>query len=199
MSTSQTFASRTFLYPLIAIVTFGLIASACSSSSETSEDVTPESEAVSSPTQSTDIEATAEVTIEGEPLPEMSDESPDPAIGLDAPEVTGTGIDGEPVSITADGRAKAVYFLAHWCSHCQEEVPVLTELIATGQQPENLDIYAISTAADENQDNFPPTDWLVEADFPAPTILDNENSDVNRTYGQLDSEEIVNLWTQTAS
>ena len=39
---------------------------------------------------------------------------PDLAAGHPAPEVRGTGFDGTAVSITNDGRAKALVFLAHW-------------------------------------------------------------------------------------
>ena len=39
---------------------------------------------------------------------------PDLAAGHPAPEVRGTDFDGTAVSITNDGRAKALVFLAHW-------------------------------------------------------------------------------------
>ena len=227
MITSRALTSRSFLYPLTAVVAFGLFASACSSSSETSEDATSGTEAATTidggseeTPEVADLPATAEVTVEGEALPPVADEPQDPAIGLVAPEITGTDMSGEPVAITNDGRAKVIYFVAHWCPHCQEEVPVVTELINTDQQPEDLDIYAISTAVDESKGNFPPSEWLATAGFPAPTIRDSEGSEallaygaggfpyavyldadhtvVNRTAGQLGSEEIVKLWAETA-
>ncbi len=235
MTTSRVFSSRSSIFYLLsAVVAFGLVASACSSSTEStdaasdSDDTTTESaaEATNSEDDSTtsievaDLPATAEVTIDGDALPEMNNDSEDPAIGLVAPEITGTDMNGDPVSITNDGRAKAVYFVAHWCPHCQEEVPVLTELIKTDQQPADLDIYAVSTVVDEGKGNFPPSQWLANAGFDAPTIRDSEGNEallsygaggfpyvvyldadhkvVNRTSGQLGSEEIVNLWTETA-
>ena len=39
---------------------------------------------------------------------------PDSAAGQPAPEVRGTSFDGAAVSITNDGRTKALVFLAHW-------------------------------------------------------------------------------------
>ena len=39
---------------------------------------------------------------------------PDSAAGQPAPEVRGTSFDGTAVSITNDGRTKALVFLAHW-------------------------------------------------------------------------------------
>lgn len=39
---------------------------------------------------------------------------PDDAAGQPAPEVHGTAFDGTDVSITNDGRTKALVFLAHW-------------------------------------------------------------------------------------
>lgn len=40
--------------------------------------------------------------------------TPDAAAGQPAPEVRGTSFDGTAVSITNDGRTKALVFLAHW-------------------------------------------------------------------------------------
>ncbi|MDQ3782544.1 MAG: redoxin domain-containing protein, partial [Actinomycetota bacterium] len=48
----------------------------------------------------------------------------DPAVGIAAPAVVGEDFDGNTVSIDpTDGSPKAIMFLAHWCPHCQAEVP----------------------------------------------------------------------------
>ena len=35
--------------------------------------------------------------------------------------------EGDAVAITNDGRPKIILLFAHWCPHCQNEVPVVTE------------------------------------------------------------------------
>ncbi len=199
MFTLQTIKSRSFLYPIAVIVSLALLTSACSSEGET---------------------VTAEVTIEGEALPAWTSDGEDAAVGQVAPEITGTDMNGEPAAIKADGRAKAIYFIAHWCRHCQDEVPVVADLIEKGEQPAELDIYAISTDVRGNQGNFPPSEWLEKEGFQPPTISDNGDNDalasygsgpfpyvvyldadhkvVARSAGQLSPDEIVDMWTKTA-
>lgn len=56
----------------------------------------------------------ADVTVNGGSLPPYSQESADGSVGLPMPEVVGESFDGSPVSITNDGRPKAILLLAHW-------------------------------------------------------------------------------------
>ena len=82
------------------------------------------------------------------------------ATGTDAPTVVGTDFDGNEVSIQNDGRPKAVVFLAHWCPHCQAEVPsVQAWLNATGGI-EGIDMYSVATAINSSRGNYPPWNWL---------------------------------------
>ena len=52
--------------------------------------------------------------VSGARLAAFARPTPDAAAGQPAPEVRGTSFDGSPVSITNDGRTKALVFLAHW-------------------------------------------------------------------------------------
>ncbi|MCL1601457.1 MAG: peroxiredoxin family protein, partial [Actinomycetia bacterium] len=54
------------------------------------------------------------------------------AAGQVAPDVFGKDYVGNDVSITNDGIAKGVVFVAHWCPHCQEEVPRVQEWLNNG-------------------------------------------------------------------
>jgi len=171
-------------------------------------------------------EQTATVSLDGEELLPMAPNTQiagadDPAIGAVAPTLTGTTFDDEEVTIGPDGRAKAIYFLAHWCPHCQAEVPVVQNLIDSGQVPENLDIYAVSTSVDKGRGNYPASTWLEEAGFTPVTIrddaasnallafggssfpyvvyLDGENRVVTRSSGELGSAGISQLWELAAS
>ena len=58
--------------------------------------------------------------------------SPDPAIGKTVPTLTGKSVyDGGAVTIgpdTGGGKPQVIVFVAHWCPHCQAEVPRLVAL-----------------------------------------------------------------------
>ncbi len=168
--------------------------------------------------------ATAPVVVEGEPLADMPDVvvtgADDPAAGSVAPTLRGTDFDGNPVTIGADGRAKVVYFLAHWCPHCQAEVPLIQELIDGGQKPDNVDIYAVSTSVKPAQGNYPPATWLDRVGFspvtmrddgansavlaygaggfPYAVYLDSQNRVIARSAGELGKEGIAQMWAATS-
>lgn len=169
----------------------------------------------------------AEVTVAGDslsPLPEgmtISGPDTDPLAGQVAPTLTGTGFGGDEVMIEANGAPKAIYFLAHWCPHCQAEVPLVQSMIDEGRKPEALEIYAVSTAVDRGQGNYPPSTWLEGEGFSPPVIrddadssafrsfggggfpyvvyLDSENKVVARTSGSLDATSIEQLWQLAVS
>lgn len=125
-----------------------------------------------------------EVTIEGDPIPVFSGEpANDSAIGMTAPTVSGEGFEGETVSIEADGTPKVILFLAHWCPHCQAEVPRVVEWLEAGNKPEGVDFYAISTLANRVQANWPPSAWLEEEGWDVPTIKDDEDSSASQALG----------------
>jgi thiol-disulfide isomerase/thioredoxin len=172
-------------------------------------------------------EQTAPVTIDGEPLlplpsgVKVSQPETDPGLGGIAPTLTGTTFDGEEVVIGPDGSPKVIYFLAHWCPHCQAEVPIIQNLIDAGQVPEGLDIYAVSTSVDRGKGNFPASTWLEEegftptvirdddassalvsfggSSFPYVVYLDAENRVVTRSSGELGRDAIDQLWQLTAA
>ena len=52
--------------------------------------------------------------VSGTRLAAFARPTPDAAAGQQAPEIRGTSFDGTSVSITNDGRTKALVFLAHW-------------------------------------------------------------------------------------
>jgi hypothetical protein len=65
---------------------------------------------------SSDATEVADVAISGQVLPALPEDptAPDPAAGLAMPEITGVSFDDSPVSITNDGNAKVIIYLAHW-------------------------------------------------------------------------------------
>ena len=64
-------------------------------------------------------------TVTGDPLPVYAAGQEDVSVGLTAPTVEGADWEGNPVTIEPDGTPKILVFLAHWCPHCQAEVPVI--------------------------------------------------------------------------
>ena len=122
-------------------------------------------------------------TVTGEPLPFFTDVASDDAIGLPAPEVEGADFDGNTVTISNDGRAKAIGFFAHWCPHCQVEVPRVTEWLAGGGGVEGVDMYSVASSMNSARENYPSSEWLEREEWPVPVIADNEDGIVHLSYG----------------
>jgi cytochrome c biogenesis protein CcmG, thiol:disulfide interchange protein DsbE len=113
--------------------------------------------------------------VHGDSLPalEGSDVESDPARGMTAPVVSGENFDGNPVRIdaAADGPTLAV-FLAHWCPHCNREVPRINELRDQGAFPADLNIVGVSTGVRPDQPNWPPSQWFRDMDWTYPVVAD---------------------------
>ena len=166
----------------------------------------------------------ADVTVEGSVLAAFPDSggvpdpSADPAVGQVAPSLSGVSFDGSPVAVTADGTPKLVLFVAHWCPHCQREVPKVQELVDEGGVPSDVQIVAVSTAVRSGEGNYPPSQWLAEEGWTSPVLLDDgdataaqawglpgfpygvyvdgENRVVARTSGEVDTDTIERLLQQ---
>jgi thiol-disulfide isomerase/thioredoxin len=117
---------------------------------------------------------TGTVTVEGAPLPSTEDFEDDPAVGRPFPAIEGQDLfSGAPMAIPADGNPKVVTFLAHWCPHCQAEVPRITDWIAENGFPQDVDLYAVSTGVAPDRGTYPPASWLLEEDWEVPTMADS--------------------------
>jgi thiol-disulfide isomerase/thioredoxin len=124
----------------------------------------------------------ASAQVVGGALPGYVDGVVDPAVGQKVPEVVGASFDGTPVSIKADGRPKLLLFLAHWCSHCQREVPVVQAWINANGLPASVDLISVSTAVDPSAPNYPPDVWLAREHWTPPVIADGDRQ-VETKYG----------------
>ena len=123
------------------------------------------------------------VTVSGAALPKFTDAPSDPAVGMTAPTINGQSFDGTPVTITNDGSPKVILFVAHWCPHCQKEVPLLSEWMQTHQLPAGLKLYTVSTGVSESAPNFPPSAWLQREKWRVPTIADDTKTTAADQYG----------------
>jgi hypothetical protein len=76
-----------------------------------------------------------------------------------------------------------VVFLAHWCPHCNREVPRLIEWQASGAIPADLQIIGVSTAVASDRPNYPPSQWVVDKAWPWPVMADSKSMDAATAYG----------------
>jgi len=116
----------------------------------------------------------------GEALPLYQAGRDDAARGRPIPEVSGTSFDGSPVAIERDGTPKLLLFLAHWCPHCQEEVPKVQAWIAANGLPEGVDFVSVATAIDSRRPNFPPDAWLEREGWTPPVLIDPDDQVADR-------------------
>lgn len=116
--------------------------------------------------------AATNATATGAPLPAYdSAVTPDPAVGLAMPVLSGFDLDGAAMSITKDNRPKVIVYLAHWCPHCQREVPVLRDWLAANPQAD-VDTLSVTTGIDKTLPNYPPSKWLADEKWPAQVLVD---------------------------
>ena len=128
------------------------------------------------------------MTVTGTPLPQYSSEkysgnADDPAIGKTIPTVKGVSVfDGTPVTIEPNGKPQAIVFVAHWCPHCQAEVPKLVALAKAGVF-DGVDVTAVATGTNSTADNYPPSKWLKGEDWPFPVMADSPQGTAAEAFG----------------
>jgi hypothetical protein len=110
--------------------------------------------------------------------------STDAAVGMSAPGVAGTTLSGGRVTIPAgEGAPRALIFLAHWCPHCQDEVPLIVDWLRGGEAPEGVALYGVATANDPDAANYPASAWLEREGWQVPTVLDDDARTAAQAYG----------------
>ena len=125
------------------------------------------------------------VSVAGDALAQLPESGDDPAVGKAVPTLSGYDLAGRHVTIDpgSDGKATMVVFLAHWCPHCNYEVPVLNEWKANGLVPPNLRVVGVTTASRQDQANWPPSKWLVAKKWTFDQFADSEKQDASAAYG----------------
>jgi thiol-disulfide isomerase/thioredoxin len=125
------------------------------------------------------------VTVEGEDLVLLPQEGSDPLAGqgVASPVATALDLDGGEVVIGAPGQAQVLVFLAHWCPVCQQEVPVLVELIRAGGVPDDVELVAVLTGLDPGRPNWPPDAWLAKEGFVGTIARDAQGDRLMRAFG----------------
>ncbi len=141
---------------------------------------------VSSGGQEVEAVETAEVLVDGESLPPAGGTGEDPAVGAVGPGLEGFTHTGEPVEIFFDGRPKMIFFLAHWCPHCQRELPQIADWLADGGPGDDVDVYVVATGQDDRAPNWPPSAWFAREGIDVattPTLMDSPDADAATAYG----------------
>jgi thiol-disulfide isomerase/thioredoxin len=128
------------------------------------------------------LSQTQPVEVIGTALPQFESGAPDPAVGIVAPTLVGSTFDGSPITVKP-GRPTLVIFIAHWCPHCQREVPVLTQWQKSGGVPGGVDVIGVATGTDTSLPNYPPSQWLANEHFPFSVMADSDSQAAAAAFG----------------
>lgn len=186
MSKSTKLVIGSVVLAVVVALIVAIATSGGSSDSSSSNGASDSSSAVTAPGAASEVAAAENqpVTIEGQILDPLGDPSADSAIGAPAPLLRGYSFDGRPVSIEpGDGRSYMVVFLAHWCPHCNAEVPRLIEWKNMGMTPDGLEVVGVSTGVAADRPNYPPSEWIVEKKWPWTVMADSVTQDAAMAYG----------------
>ena len=136
------------------------------------------------PSEPAALENSSELVTVGAVLPQLDNGVADPAAGTAAPTMTGQQFDNTDISIggATDGPTMLV-FLAHWCPHCNDEIPEILELRDNGDLPADLNVVGISTAVASDRDNFPPSQWIDDQGWEWPVLADTESAEAFQAFG----------------
>jgi cytochrome c biogenesis protein CcmG/thiol:disulfide interchange protein DsbE len=130
------------------------------------------------------LEQVQPITPTGDPLAAYDETVKDPTIGKVAPTIDGKSFDGTPIRIggTSDGPT-LISFLAHWCPHCNREVPALVELEKKGKIPDGLNVIGVSTSPAPDRPNYPPSQWFRDESWPWPVMADDKQNNAFSYFG----------------
>lgn len=141
--------------------------------------------------------AFGEVTVEGTDLPALDSSvvlvTDDPNAGTTAPTVGGQDWNGNQYTIGPSDTAKIVVLLAHWCPHCQAEVPRIQDWVDSGGLPDGVELYGVTVLTNRLRGNWPPSQWLESEGWTIPTIMDDQANSAASAYGLVSTPTYVVL------
>ncbi len=133
----------------------------------------------STTSDNSEFPSSQQVTVAGDALPAFDPaNSVDPAVGQPAPLIN--GFDFQSNGIAVDPSANGPYmivFLAHWCPHCNAEVPRLLDWKASGAMPSGLNVLGVATAVSPSAPNYPPSEWFRRTGWSWPVMVDESQGD----------------------
>ena len=123
------------------------------------------------------------IGISGAALPALPTSGADPAVGRAIPTLSGKSLTGDPMTLGPTDGPAAIVILAHWCPHCQAEVPVLVNYLASTGMPDGVKMIGLTTSINRAQPNYPPSAWLKREGWTVPTLIDDANSSALAALG----------------
>lgn len=126
---------------------------------------------------------TGPVDVPSEALVGFDAASEDPSVGAQAPILEGRTFEDEAITIDPGDGPMVVLFLAHWCGHCQAEVPRVQAWLDENGTPDGVELVSVSTAADRTGGNYPPAAWLEDEGWTVPVMVDDEDGTAAGAYG----------------
>ncbi len=179
--------TQTIMIIAVAIVAALAVIAYVSTQSKSKRSVsqTPTAESVSpsglAPAAATETE-TMPVVVVGSVLSGLPESGADPMLGTPAPTVSGQSFGGAPLSLGGTSGPQVIVFVAHWCPHCQREVPQLARW-ATGGTRSGVAVRAVATATTKDRPNYPPSAWLEKEGWTIPTLADDDKSSAATAFG----------------
>ena len=128
---------------VLALVTGGVIWAASSG-----DDKTTSSDTAGTGVDLTNLPVSQPISVVGDALsPYDVAQSPDPSVGLVAPLISGLDFQGDAIAVDPSANGPyMIVFLAHWCPHCNAEVPRLLDWKGSGAVPTELNVIGVATA-----------------------------------------------------
>jgi hypothetical protein len=137
------------------------------------------------------IAVSEELKTTGAPLAGYRADDSDPAEGVQAPSLSASDFNGDPVHIIPGNSAKVIVFVNHWSPHSQALVTKLVAWHRTSGLPRGVEMYAVVTGSDESKANYPPYSWLKDEQWPSRVLLDDKDNRAARAYGMANSPFVV--------
>ncbi len=128
--------------------------------------------------ETTDRRAYGAVTLTGESLPPFAAGETDGAVGMSAPT-----LQGDDYTFTPGQGPAVLVFLAHWCPHCRNEVPVIQSIVSEGLVPAGVTVVGVATSTNSTQANFPPGAWLEREGWTSPLVFDDQSNTAGQAFG----------------
>lgn len=125
------------------------------------------------------------ITVTGEGLTPLGDSGTDASVGAPGPALKGYTHAGAPIEVvpSESGTPTMLVFLAHWCPHCNREIPRLNDWKERGLVPDNLRVIGITTASRNDQANWPPSEWMNTMEWTFEVMADSDTQQAATAYG----------------
>lgn len=153
---------------LVVLALVGLVVAACGGGETEAESGNP---------------AFGDVTVTGQSLPPFQDPANDAAVGSPAPALSGVDRTGAAVEFAPGTNPTLVLFLAHWCPHCQADLPRMVEWLEANPDRLGIDVIAVATGTRQSSPNYPPGPWLDREGWNEPHIMDDQNGTAGAAFG----------------